>query len=157
MDYYSVDKILADEVKIKIKIKSKIHHFGFFIDDLNNDINENLSVDIPLYISLFFLKNKHCILCNDILSEDFKNDLRSNSSIVNLTSVCSYFYNFVSIFYEQEYVNNIFFNRICKFYTLIMKEKLEEEDIFLMDNIEKNIIIRARINYLMYRMYFIKS
>lgn len=157
MDYYSIDKILAEETKIKIKFKHKIHHFGFFVNDLYTDIKENLNVDIPLYISIFFLKNKHCVLCNDIISENTKNDLQANSSLVNLNSISSFFYDLVSIFYEPEYVNSIFLYRICAFYTLIMKERLDEDDIFLMDSIEKKIVIAARINYLKYRKYFISS
>lgn len=42
-------------------------------------------------------------------------------------------------------------------YKLILKERLNEDDIFLLEATEKRIIVEARKNYLMYRNNFINQ
>ncbi|KAK6090876.1 hypothetical protein P3W45_000121 [Vairimorpha bombi] len=155
MTDYSLENALVNETKVRVKFKHRINNFGFFISDLFENIEPDAKVDIPLYIAKFFLENKHCTLCNEIIQEDIKNDIRANSSIINLSSMYSYFYYFVSNFYDKEYVIEIMFSRYNKLYTLILKERLDEDDIFILDATEKRIIVEARRVYLIYRSYFI--
>ncbi|WUR02211.1 DNA replication complex GINS protein PSF3-like [Vairimorpha necatrix] len=152
-----LENINTQEIKIRVFFKHKIENFGFLVSETYKDIEAGTKVDVPLYIAQFLIENNHCTLANPILSEETENDLKANSSIINLNSLYKEFYKFIVNFKSNDFVLNIMFSRYTTLYKLILKEQLDEDDVFMLDNSEKKIIKMARKKYLMYREYFIKS
>ena len=157
MNLSPLEDIVNAETKIKVVFNHKINNFGFLINDTTQDIEVGVKVDVPLYIAQFLLENKHCTLVNEILSEEIKNDLRANSSIINLNLLYTYFYYFISNFEDNDYVLNIMFSRYNCLFKLILKERLDEDDLYILDVSEKKVITTARKYFLLYRTFFIKS
>ncbi|KAF9762956.1 DNA replication complex GINS protein PSF3 [Nosema granulosis] len=145
MDYFSIDDILMNETKIKVKFRNKINNFGFYLSESTKDIDENKNVELPYFLIKFLIENKHCEAVEEILPKEIKNELKACSSIVCLNQIYPYFYLFLSNFDDtKEFARDILIERISKFSKMIIKENLDEDDIYFMDQSEKKVLLSAR-------------
>lgn len=154
MNYFSIDDILMNETKIKIKFNNKINNFGFYISENTKEIKKDKNVELPYFLIKFLIENKHCEIVDDLLQKDLQNDLKACSSLVNLNNFYKYFYLFLSNFKEKNFVKNILIERLSKFSKMIIKENLDEDDIYFMDQTEKKIILKGRESFLTFNKYY---
>lgn len=154
MNYFSIDDILMNETKIKVKFKNKIDNFGFYISETTKGIPKDKSVELPYFLIKFLIENKHCELVDDLLPKDLQDDLKACPFLVNLNNFYQFFYLFLANFEEKKFAKQILTERLSKFSKLIIKENLDEDDIYFMDQTEKKIILKGRESFQTFNKYY---
>lgn len=155
MDYFSVDKILAEEEKLKVKFAFNVENFGFYINPSLKDIKINTRADLPFFLVKLLLQNQFCQLVENPM-QTLKNDLDAKASIVDLKN--RYFYSLNKFFNDESYLTDIFYERIGSFVSLMVKSDFNEEDLSKMSSEEKKIMIVARKKFNEFQnFYFTKN
>ena len=151
MNYYDLDKILAEEEKLKVKFSHNIENFGFYINPSLQDIKLNTRADLPFFLIKLLLQNQFCTLLeNPVLK--LKHDLDATSSIVNLKR--KYFYSLNKFFNDKSYLSDIFYERIGSFVPLLIKNDFNEDDLEVMSSEERRIIISARKKFKEFQSFY---
>lgn len=146
MQYYDVDDILLHESTIKVEFKCRIRNFGFLLSQPRSSIiPENRSVEAPYFLVGFLLRNGYCLLSSELLDDALLNDIRAKASIVDLRSICPYFFLLCSmIMDESKTLSEFFYERLNEHSALLLKETLSEDDMWRMDVMEKSLIVGSR-------------
>lgn len=141
MDYYSIDSILAEEEKLKVKFSVDVENFGFYLSPSHTLIKKEIKVDFPFFLIKFLLINEYCTIVEHPLKH-IKFDLDACAGIVDLKN--KYFYVINRMTYDKKYIFQIFFERISTFIPLLSKSDFGEEDVSKLSSEEKKIVILAR-------------
>lgn len=159
MNYYKIDRILAEEEKISVKFEKDIENFGFYAGPLQSNVKADTKVDMPLFLVKFLIQNEHCFLVDHPLTKKsstlLRNDLEANSSIVDLKNRHFYFVN--RNIGEKDFLNRIFFERIGTHIILITKEDFNEDDMSKLSYEEKRIIADSRKKFLEFEEFYFNT
>lgn len=143
MEFYDINLILAEETKVTVKFNQDVDFFGFYFSENFSYIPKNQAVKIPFFMVDFLLENEHCILSDDFVQENIKNDLMAKPSLVNLNENYFNFYNFGILISKylntRDFIFEVFCERAADFCQALFKDKLTDEYYLLMDINEKRI------------------
>jgi len=154
MDYYSVDSILADEERIKVKFEHQIDNFGFYINTSLSAIRENTKIDLPFFLLSFLLRNEHCTLVRSQVGA-LKDDLDADPTIVCLKD--THFFVLNSRFEDPAYLLDVFYERIGTFARTIVKDDFCENDLSLMSYSEGEYLIGCQRNFKRFQDFYFRK
>lgn len=154
MDYYSVDSILADEEKVKVRFEYQIDNFGFYINTSLGVLRANTKADLPFFLISFLLKNEHCTLVESHVGA-LKNDLDADAAMVDLKDI--HFFILNSHFEDTAYLLDVFYERISSFVKTIVKEDFCESDLSLMSCDEKRYLVACRKNFKRFQDFYFRK
>ncbi|EOB12937.1 hypothetical protein NBO_304g0004 [Nosema bombycis CQ1] len=155
MDYYSIDEILTEETKLKVKFKHKINNFEcYFSSDHDREIEADKKIELPYFLVKFLIENRHCEIVQDLITKEMVNELKAFPPSVDLNQIYNYFYRFLQNFNEKDFTKEMLKERLSKFSKMIIKENLNEDDIYFMDKSEKHVIQSGREAFLEYKKYY---
>lgn len=156
MDYYDIDDILLHESRMKVEFKHRIFNFGFTASHPSGAIAENRKVDVPYFLIGFLLRNNHCEVCRDTPNTMLIHDMRANASIVDLRTVCPYFfYLYPVILNDRRSLAEFFYERVGEYSKLLLKETFSEDDVWRLDMTERKLIVESRRSFLLFRSFLI--
>lgn len=138
MNYYDIQDIELNESLIPLKFKYTILQPPYYI-------KKNKTYHLPLYLTRFALENEHCFLAKKFLSENEKSELEIEPKMFNARKKSKYFFRLVKHAYnEKNLASEVFVERMRNFSEKIYKEFFEEDDVKILDDIEKKIICKSR-------------
>lgn len=154
MEYYSVDSIMADEEKIKVKFPCQIRNFGFYINPTLGAIRGGTRVDVPYFLVAFLLRNEHCVLV-DPRVDRLKDDLDAEAGIVDLSG--THFFMLDRHYADRGYLAGIFYERMGAGARLIVKEDFSEDDLALTSHCERRLLIESRRRFKTFQDFFLRK
>lgn len=154
MDYYSIDSILANEEKLKVKFAHQIDGFGFYINSSLRAIRAGTVAELPFYLIGFLLKNEHCRLVESRLAL-CKDDLDAAPAIVDLSD--SHFFRLGSYFEDTAYLTDIFYERVSEHARLIVRDNFSENDLSLLSHCERRFLLECRKSFKRFQDFYYRK
>lgn len=151
MDYYSVDAILAEEDKLKVKLPKDVNNFAFYHGPGQEILKKDTKVDLPFFLIKFLIQNEYCTIIEHPV-DAIKNDLDACSHIVNLKN--KHFYEVGRFITDRKYLAQVFFERIGSFINILPKEDFSEDDLCNLSYEEKKIILKSRKQYSEFQNFY---
>ncbi|TBU04316.1 hypothetical protein CWI36_0780p0010 [Hamiltosporidium magnivora] len=157
MEFYDLNLILAEETKVTVKFNHDVDFFGFYFAENLSYIPKNHSVKVPFFMVDFLLENEHCILVDDFVEENTKNNLMAKPSLVNLSENYFNFYYFGIIISKylniKDFLFEVFCERTSDFCNELFTDKLTDDNYLLMDINEKIIMFFSAFILEKYRRF----
>jgi GINS complex subunit 3 len=144
MDYYNIDRILAEEEKLKVKLPHNIETFGFYINPSLSAIRKDTKAELPLFLVKFLIQNGFCTLAENPL-DLVRDDLEAQASLVDLRN--RHFFLVNRLLSEPSKLAEFFYERIGSFTSLLLKDGFTEDDVARMSYEEKKLITNSRKSF----------
>ncbi|ADM12579.1 uncharacterized protein Eint_110790 [Encephalitozoon intestinalis ATCC 50506] len=155
MEYYDPDDILLNETRIQVVFKHKVQNFGF-LGQRSRILPENKKVEVPYFLVAFLLKNDHCKLAEGFPDKSLLEDISAKPGVIDLRSVCPYFFYLHSILLKEEVsLPEFFYERIGDHSSLVLKKAFSEDDVWRLDVIERGLIVRSRRTFQRFHNFLI--
>jgi GINS complex subunit 3 len=155
MEYYNIDDILARESRLKVRFNHRIHNFGFLPLETQTHIPKGKKVEAPYFLVSFLLRNDHCMVAEELIGDVLLSDLRAKPSLVDLGSICKYFFFLYSELVPSIDLRTFFLERMDDYSALMLKEGLSGDDTWRLDAAEKRLIANSRRRFQAFRRFFI--
>lgn len=144
MDYYSIDRILDEEEKLKVKLSYNIETFGFYISPSLSIIRKGTKAELPFFLVKLLVMNGFCTLTETPLNL-VKDDLEAQASLVDLKGRHFFLVNrFLS---DPHKLSGFFYERIGSFTGLLLKDGFTEDDVAKMSYEEKRLVVSSRRSF----------
>lgn len=144
MDYYSIDRILDEEEKIKVKLPYNIETFGFYISPSLGMIRKGTKAELPFFLVKLLVQNGFCTLTETPLTL-VEDDLEAQASLVDLRGKHFFLVNrFLS---SPQRLSRFFYERIGSFTSLLLKDGFTEDDVAKMSYEEKKLVVSSRRSF----------
>jgi GINS complex subunit 3 len=155
MNYYDIDDILMQESRLKVRFNHRIRNFGFSPSEKGSHIPAGKKAEVPYFLVSFLLRNGHCTLAEELIDDTLLNDLKAKSSLVDLGSLCKYFFYLYSELLPEAGLEAFFLERMSDHSALVLKETFSENDAWRLDAVERKLIVKSRKTLQMFRRFFI--
>lgn len=151
MDYYNVDRILAEEEKLKVKLPCSVQTFGFYINPSLSIIKKDTKAELPFFLVKFLILNGFCTLLENPL-DPIRDDLEAQASLVDLGN--RHFFLVNKFMSEPLRLSEFFYERVGSFMSLLLKEGFTEDDVTKMSYEEKKLIVSSRKSFKEFQDFF---
>lgn len=144
MDYYDIDRIMAEEEKLKVKLPYSVEAFGFYISPSLGAIRKSTKAELPFFLVKLLILNGFCTLAENPM-DLVKDDLEAQASLVDLGGRHFFLVNrFLS---DSQKLAEFFYERIGSFAGLLLKDGFTEEDVARMSYEEKRLVVNSRRSF----------
>lgn len=154
MDYYSIDRILAEEEKLKVKLPYNVETFGFYINPSLSMIRKDTSTELPFFLVKFLILNGYCMLTEKPL-DLVRDDLEAQASLVDLKN--RHFFLVNKFLSDPLELSEFFYERVGSFTSLLLKDGFTEDDVARMSYEEKKLIMSSRKTFKAFQDFFQSS
>ncbi|ELQ74389.1 hypothetical protein THOM_2687 [Trachipleistophora hominis] len=142
MDYYNVDLLLALTNKVAVTFTPP----ATLLVPATKTTTTLTTATLPIYQTLFFLKNGHCVQYGPLVPSTVVNDLMACPVLVNLNKLYRHIYQLVGIVGEEGWTD-IFKIRMGMLSKLLFVENFCEDDLLVCDENEREIVRKGIIRF----------